>query len=65
MGLRRLGTESSPDFPLEGTGFELPVPRNSVRAEPISSQAASMHRYMTVRRTRGMDVRKLASTRLC
>src|ERR1700756_2938966 len=24
MGLRRLGTESSPDF-LEGTGFELPV----------------------------------------
>ena len=25
------------------TGFELPVPRNSVRAEPISSQAAGMH----------------------
>ena len=41
------------DSPLEGTGFELPVPRDSVRAEPISSQAASMHRYMTVRRTRG------------
>jgi hypothetical protein len=26
-GLRRLGTESSPDSPLEGTGFELSVPR--------------------------------------
>ena len=33
---------SSLDSPLEGTGFELPVPRDSVRAEPISSQAASM-----------------------
>jgi hypothetical protein len=30
--------------------------RDSVRAEPISSQAASMHRYMTIRRTRGIDV---------
>jgi hypothetical protein len=27
MGLRRLGTESSPDSPLERDGFELPVPR--------------------------------------
>ena len=44
------------DSPLEGTGFELPVPRDSVRAEPISSQAASMLRYMTIRRTRGIDV---------
>jgi hypothetical protein len=30
--------------------------RDSVRAEPISSQAASTHRYMTIRRTRGIDV---------
>jgi alcohol dehydrogenase (cytochrome c) len=30
--------------------------RDSVRAEPISSQAASMLRYMTIRRTRGIDV---------
>ena len=44
------------DSLLEGTGFELPVPRDSVRAEPISSQAASMLRYMTIRRTRGIDV---------
>jgi hypothetical protein len=27
MGLRRLGTESSPDSPLEGNGYEVPVPR--------------------------------------
>jgi hypothetical protein len=26
MGLRRLGTESSPDSPLEEAGFELLVP---------------------------------------
>jgi len=32
------------DSPLEGTGFELPVPRDSVGAEPISSQAAGMLR---------------------
>ena len=32
------------DSLLEGTGFELPVPRDSVGAEPISSQAAGMLR---------------------
>jgi hypothetical protein len=38
------------DSALEGTGFELPVPGDSVRAEPISSQAASMLRYTTIQR---------------
>src|ERR1700730_2015185 len=50
------GVRFATDSPLEGTGFELPVPRDSVRAEPISSRAASMLRYMTIRRTRGIDV---------
>ena len=39
------------DSPLEGTGFELRVPRDSGRAEPISSQAAGMLHY-TIMRTR-------------
>jgi len=37
-------TRFARDSSLEGTGFELPVPRDSVGAEPISSQAAGMLR---------------------
>jgi hypothetical protein len=36
MGLRRLGTESSPDSPLEGDGFEPSVP---VAREPVNIAA--------------------------
>ena len=39
------------DSPLEGTGYEISVPRDSVRAEPISSQAGTMLHYTTIRRT--------------
>ena len=37
MGLRRLGTESSPDSPLEGDGFELLVPRRESLGFPTYS----------------------------
>src|SRR5271169_4381840 len=40
------------DSPLEGTGFELAVPRDSPGAEPISSQAAGVLHYAIIRRTR-------------
>src|SRR6516164_9313522 len=36
MGLRRLGTESSPDSPLEGNGFDRPLPGQS--GEPTHAQ---------------------------
>jgi len=46
MGLRRLGTESSPDSPLEGDGFEPSVP---VAREPVNPTFA----------TRGIEAAKL------
>src|SRR5690348_7785906 len=38
------------DSLLEGSGFEIPVPGDSVRAEPISSQTASILCDTTIQR---------------
>src|SRR6202023_539083 len=40
MGLRRLGTESSPDSPLEGSGFELSVPLRRATTSELSVSPA-------------------------
>ena len=40
MGLRRLGTESSPDFLVEGAGFEPSVPRQRALFETASFELA-------------------------
>ena len=40
MGLRRLGTESSPDFLVQGAGFEPSVPRQRALFETASFELA-------------------------
>jgi hypothetical protein len=48
MGLRRLGTESSPDSSLEGDGFELPV-RERRAMVPSHGFGAASHREVALR----------------
>jgi hypothetical protein len=52
MGLRRLGTESSPDSPLEQAGFELVVPPSfrSCPGRPRDPPRGQIHRRTRCRK---------------